>query len=404
MFPKIERMSTEVPQEELTRIVSRVFSIEDITWGDAREQFLCRYRGHLLIDSEAAYQSLAEGLRPLKITPMFNKQKKQQVIILLPYIIQSSKNNPWINLGLFLVTLVSMIFTGALFSYNGPFDPQTAGWWQELLRIFPSGIPFAVSLLAILTAHEFGHYLAARYHKTNVTLPYFIPFPLSYFGTLGAFIQLKEPPRNKRVLLDIGLAGPLAGLVVAVPLLFLGLFLSNTGTLPLSSTPGVPLNMEGNSLFYLFSKFLVFGRLLPEPVSYGDIPVVLYWLRYILTGMPYPYGGADVLLHPIAYAGWAGLLVTALNLIPAGQLDGGHVLYVLFGRKAAKALPVIFIALVALGFIWSGWWLWAFLILFLGRGHAEPLDQITELDPRRRVMAIIGLVIFFLVFTPVPLI
>jgi membrane-associated protease RseP (regulator of RpoE activity) len=111
----------------------------------------------------------------------------------------------------------------------------------------------------------------------------------------------------------------------------------------------------------------------------------------------------DVLLSPVAWAGWAGLLVTALNLIPAGQLDGGHVLYSLVGSRAKLLLPIILVALALLGFVWPGWWLWAFLILLLGRFHAEPLDQITTLDPNRQVLAVAGLVIFFLVFTPVPL-
>ena len=131
---------------------------------------------------------------------------------------------------------------------------------------------------------------------------------------------------------------------------------------------------------------------------------VLYWIRYFFTGQPFPWGGMDVVISPIAFAGWAGLLVTALNLIPAGQLDGGHVLYVLFGRKARAFLPVILAALVLLGFVWIGWWLWAFLIFLLGRLYAEPLDQITPLDPTRKAVAILGLVIFFLVFTPIPLI
>ena len=131
---------------------------------------------------------------------------------------------------------------------------------------------------------------------------------------------------------------------------------------------------------------------------------ILYWIRYFFTGQPFPWGGVDVVIHPIAFAGWAGLLVTALNLIPAGQLDGGHVLYVLLGHKARAFLPVILVALVLLGFVWVGWWLWAFLIFLLGRLYAEPLDQITPLNMPRKAIAILGLVIFFLVFTPIPLI
>jgi len=130
----------------------------------------------------------------------------------------------------------------------------------------------------------------------------------------------------------------------------------------------------------------------------------VYWLKYIFTGSPIPYGGMDVMLHPMAWAAWAGLLVTALNLIPAGQLDGGHLMYVLRGRRAIRLVPWILVALLLLGFVWTGWWLWAFLIFVFGRIYAEPLDLITPLDSRRRALAILGVVIFILVFTPVPLV
>jgi membrane-associated protease RseP (regulator of RpoE activity) len=259
-----------------------------------------------------------------------------------------------------------------------------------------------VSLLAILLAHEFGHYLAGRYHRSAVTLPYFIPFPLSPFGTMGAFIQLKEPPKNKRILLDIGIAGPLAGLIIAIPVLFIGLHLSEVTRLPLIQS-GETLSLEGNSILYLLAKYIVFGQWLPNPGNAGFINPIIYWIRYFFTGQPVPFGGLDVQLHPVAWAGWAGLLITALNLIPAGQLDGGHLLYVLIGRKARNILPFILVGMIILGFVWSGWWVWAFLTFFLGRIFAEPLDQITPLDPRRKALAILGLFIFLVIFTPIPL-
>jgi membrane-associated protease RseP (regulator of RpoE activity) len=194
-----------------------------------------------------------------------------------------------------------------------------------------------------------------------------------------------------------------AGLVVAIPVLLIGLSLSSVGQIPVYLPQGQGLTIEGNSILYLFSKLLVFGELLPSPANYGGLTPLIYWVRYFFTGQPLPLGGVDVLLHPVAWAGWAGLLVTALNLIPAGQLDGGHVIYVLLGKRATALLPFILVALVMLGFFWAGWWLWALLIFVLGRMHAEPLDQITSLDPQRRLVAVMGLVIFFLVFTPVPL-
>ena len=268
----------------------------------------------------------------------------------------------------------------------------------------PDGLAFGGCLLAILLAHEFGHYLAARFHHVQVTLPYYIPLPISPFGTMGAFIRLKEPPRDKRTLLDIGIAGPIAGLVVAVPILIYGLSLSHIEPISVNIPPGKVLFLEGNSLLYLISKFLVFGRLLPAPSTYQGIAPLVYWLRYFFTGRPFPLGGIDVISSPVLWAGWAGLLITALNLIPAGQLDGGHIMYVLTGKKARYLLPFILGGLFLLGFAWAGWWLWALLILVLGRVYAEPLDQITALDPPRRLLAVAGVVMFILVFTPVPMI
>jgi membrane-associated protease RseP (regulator of RpoE activity) len=165
----------------------------------------------------------------------------------------------------------------------------------------------------------------------------------------------------------------------------------------------VGIQVEGNSILYLLAKWIVYGKLLPQPLSYGELPAWLYWLRYIFTGRPFPYGGIDVLLHPVAWAGWAGLLVTSLNLIPAGQLDGGHVTYVLLGKKAPRLLPFVLGALVLLGLFWNGWWIWALLVFTLGRQYAEPLDQITELDPTRRLIAWLAILLFVLVFIPVPL-
>jgi membrane-associated protease RseP (regulator of RpoE activity) len=215
---------------------------------------------------------------------------------------------------------------------------------------------------------------------------------------MGAVIQMQGVPKNKRVLFDIGVAGPLAGMVVAIPVLLYGLSISTL-------SPVQPATwLEGNSLLYLLSKYIVFGKLLPEPVSTQGVPLFLYWIRYFFTGTPHPIGGMDVLISNIALAGWAGILVTSLNLIPAGTLDGGHVMYALFGDKIRKLFPVIIGILLVLGLVATSWWVWAFLLFWLGRVHAEPLDQITELDPRRRLIAWGIILLFILVFTPVPMV
>jgi len=389
--------------DHLTPIISRVMRIDDVTRGDPKQNFLVRYRGRLWVDSAIAYDQLAAALRHYEITPLFRKEKDQHAILLVQGVVRPRPSRAWVNLVLFVLTLLSVLLAGVLYTYDGPVSADPAEMIQNLVASIGRGVSFAASLLAILLAHEFGHYLAGRYHRTHVTLPYFLPFPFSPFGTMGAFIQLKEPPKNKRILLDIGIAGPIAGLVVAIPILLLGLALSQVSTIPTNFLPGQGIQLEGNSLLYLLSKFLVFGQLLPSPSSYGGSSPLLYWVRYFFTGQPFPLGGVDVLLHPVAWAGWAGLLVTALNLIPAGQLDGGHLLYVLLGRRSSSLLPFILAALVLLGLVWPGWWLWAFLIFLLGRLHAEPLDQITPLDPPRRLVAVFGLVLFVLLFTPVPL-
>ncbi len=164
--------------------------------------------------------------------------------------------------------------------------PAIPDW---LLAVPLAGWPFTVGLLSILVAHEFGHYLVGRAHGEKVTLPYFIPLPLSAFGTMGAFINMKEVPRNRKHLLDIGMAGPLIGFVVAVVVLFIGLSLSSLGPIETSLPEGYVHFIEGNSLLYLGAKYLTFGKLLPQPVSYGGVAPFAYWLRYFFTGRRGPW-------------------------------------------------------------------------------------------------------------------
>ena len=389
--------------EKLLPFVRRVMSVRDVTSGGSTKRFAVRFRGQFIIESDEAYDRLKAAFEQHGMTVMFQDDGEDHVVLALPGLIRPNPSKVWVNVALFVLTLFSVLFAGALYAYDGPVNVGMSELLLNILRRLPRGLPFAASLLAILLAHEFGHYLAARYHKTAVTLPYFLPFPGSPFGTMGAFIQLKEPPRNRRVLLDIGLAGPLAGLIVAIPILLYGLSLSPIDTLPANPGEMTGQVLEGNSILYLGIKYLATGELLPAPVDYGDMNPALYWLRYLFVGLPVPYGGRDVMLHPVAWAGWAGLLVTALNLIPAGQLDGGHVLYVLLGRRAKSLWPLIVMGLVLLGFVWPGWYLWAALIFFLGRTYAQPMDQVTPVDNRRRILALIGMIIFVLVFIPIPL-
>jgi membrane-associated protease RseP (regulator of RpoE activity) len=388
-----------VQEDAFTPIIAQYFRIEDTLWGDSKQNFLVRYRGQLYNqDSAQAYDQLAKSLKPHFVTPLFRMEENQQVIQLMKGIIEPKPTRIWGNILFFFLTVLSVTFAGAYFFSNSEFPTSIADWSKFMV----SGLPFAISFMTILLCHEFGHYLAGRYHKTAVTLPFFIPFPLSYFGTFGAFIQLKEPPRNRRILLDIGIAGPLAGLIIAIPILLLGIYLSPVNRI--SNPLATGQIFEGNSLLYLLLKLIIKGQLLPHPATYAGINPIIYWIRYFFTGSPLPAGGVDMITNPIAWAGWAGLLITSLNLVPAGQLDGGHIIYVLLGKRSTKLLPFILLILVLLGFVWSTWWIWAALIFLLGRYHAEPLDQITPLDPKRRALAILGVIVFFLVFIPVPLI
>jgi len=382
----------------LNQLISRVFRIEDVTSLDPLQHqphgFLIRYRGQLLDeDSASAYDHLAESLDPYRISLHFRLEDGKHVIYLAPKQPDPKQDKISTNIILFVLTVFSVMLAGA--QPEGPIPNDTLGQMLMLAKSIFTGWPFALSLLGILLAHELGHYFMSRYHKTPATLPYFIPFPFSPLGTMGAAILMRGTPKNKRVLFDIGVAGPIAGLFVAIPVLLYGLSLSTLGTID----PAPNGFIEGNSLIYLLSKFVVFGQLLPSPVEPQGI---LYWLQYFFTGRPIPFGGLDVFIHPVAFAGWAGILVTSLNLIPAGTLDGGHVIYSLFGEKAKKAFPFIVGLLAILGFFWSGWWLWAALLFWLGRVNAQPMDQITQLDPARKALAYLMIVVFILVFTPVP--
>lgn len=385
----------------LDSIVSRVLTVDDRTIGTPKLGYLVRYRGHLRLDSEVAYDQLAGLLAPHGLTPLFRWDDGKHAVLLVEKAPAPKETNPLINLVFFIATLLSVFFVGVMNSglTELPAEPLEAAW-----AILQAGGPYTLALLCILGAHEFGHYLVGRAHGVRLTLPFFIPIPIpGSLGTMGAFINMKEQPRNRRHLLDIGLAGPLAGVVVAIVVLLIGLSLSPVQAIE-PAPPGSANLMEGNSILYLGLKYIVKGQLLPAPQSFGNQGPLVYWLRYFFTAQPFPMGAMDVQLDPVAWAGWAGLLVTSLNLIPAGQLDGGHALYVLIGRKrAALIIPGILVALVALGFFWNGWWLWAGLIFLFGRAHAQPLDEITPLDTPRRVLAIIGVVLFFVVFIPVPL-
>ena len=231
---------------------------------------------------------------------------------------------------------------------------------------------YAAVLIAILLAHEMGHYLTCRYYRIDATLPFFIPAP-TLIGTMGAFIKIKSPITRKHQLFDIGAAGPLAGFVLALPAIFYGISLSKI-------VPALP--SEGSILF-------------------GDSLLVKQAVVLFLKDIPVGY---DIVVHPIAFAGWVGILVTALNLFPIGQLDGGHILYAFLGRKSRKLAPWILIAFIVMGiFFWVGWFVWAILITFLGFKHPPVLDEGSQMSQGRIILGIAIIIIFIISFIPEPI-
>lgn len=343
-------------------------------------KLLMRFDGRLLIDSEAAYEQLDAQFLPLNLTPVFREAPDGPQFI---YVIQGRaepERRGWTwNAVLFVLTLFSVLYVGAIMRINEiAFEAPLVGivlsnsFNQNPLPELWRGIPYAAAILLILGAHELGHYFAARRRGIAVTLPYFLPFPFGVFGTFGAFIQLRQPMKNRKILFEIGAAGPIAGLIFAIPILLYGL----------STSPLAPLGpgmVEGNSVLYAIAKRLVFGD----------------WI---------PNARVDVLVNQLAWAGWTGLFVTGLNLLPIGQLDGGHVLYSLVGERAKYIYYPAIAALAALTLLTDGGLLFMLvLLIFFGRTHAVPLDNITALDPRRRFYAIATLAVFVLVFVPVPL-
>jgi membrane-associated protease RseP (regulator of RpoE activity) len=344
-------------------------AVEDVTQGVAPGNSV-RLRGRLLVPPDQAYDTLAERMKPLGCTPMLRRSEDgtRDEVLALSMTFSPAKPRPLLALALFGLTVISCLFTGA------QMWDWVAASGQINLNLL-DGAPFAAGLLAILLVHEFGHYLTSRRLGSSTSLPYFIPIPFGPFGTLGAFIRMAVPPRNRRHLLAIGAAGPLAGLILAVPILLLGLSLSQVQPLPAGG-----YQMEGNSLLYAALKYLMFGKFLPS-------------------------GSEDVFIHPIAFAGWAGLFVTGLNLIPVGQTDGGHIMYALLGAKGARIMGWVLMAVVAglMLFVWPNWWLWLVLMALFSRLQDMPFDDLTELTFRQRVFAVGMMVVFLLVFSPAPL-
>jgi membrane-associated protease RseP (regulator of RpoE activity) len=283
---------------------------------------------------------------------------------------------PWLNVALFGLTCLSTLIMGtalmAMYTNSlddlGPFLTQIVRSPSVLLK----GLPFSFAIMSILLGHEMGHYLTCRYYGIDATLPYFIPAP-TLVGTMGAFIRIKSPIQHRAALLEVGIAGPIVGFVLAIPTLVVALAKS--------------------------------GYIAPDPSASGielGEPIIFKLLEVIMGKIPPP--GMSINLHPIGIAAWFGFFATALNLLPVGQLDGGHVSYALFGRIHKRISQVLLFTLIPLGlFYWQGWLLWTTVLLIMGFRHPVTLDDSVPLSKRHVWLGWIALAMFLLCFTPMPL-
>jgi membrane-associated protease RseP (regulator of RpoE activity) len=322
------------------------------------------------VQTSNVFSELDRRLAAYQVTPLVEQLDSRSVrVVGLPKAVEgrlSSKSSSGvINLILFAATVVTTVYAGAR---------QQGINLLEAPGQFAAGLPYAMSLLAILGVHEFGHYVMARRHGVDVTLPYFIPVPMG-LGTFGAFIQMKSLIRSRRAVFDIGIAGPLAGLVVAVPLLYFAL----KGASP-TAAGQEPLALNTGSSLLL--------AVLYQAAHGGEIGA-----------------GAAVNLSPIALAAWIGVFVTALNLLPVGQLDGGHVAYALFGRRHARTVSILVVVLmVGLGLlVWPGLLTWALIVsLLAGFSHMPALDDVTPPDAKRFALGTMALALPIVIMMPIP--
>jgi membrane-associated protease RseP (regulator of RpoE activity) len=282
----------------------------------------------------------------------------------------------WLHLLLFAATVLTTTAVGGSHWLGFQSDFGNRVVRASMVTLAVQGLWYSLTLLAILGAHELGHYLACRYYRISATLPFFLPIPFPLTGTAGAFIRIRQPITTKPALFDVGVAGPFAGFLVAIPALLIGLTLSNVAPLP-PSFSGAEL---GEPLIFKAASWLVWGTI-PDNLSLN--------------------------LHPMAFAAWFGLLATALNLFPIGQFDGGHIAYAAFGRRSLYVTIGTVAVALGLCFYSSSWIVWTGLAIALltifGWRHPPTWDDHVPLDRTRLLLAFVALVVFVICFTPAPI-
>lgn len=352
--------------ELLKSEVGQYFPFYDMKYGLDTVIFYCRIDETLRDDN---FDSLRVSLSQKGYIPMLRYENGEHAI----YIIKKTerKKKPiWIN----IVLLIATIFTTTLAGSFQWVSIDNIGLLDMLspYYVLKGFVFFSIPLLLILGIHEMGHYFASKKHSIEASLPYFIPLPPPIFilGTFGALISTREPIPNRKALLDIGVAGPICGFLVAIPVSLLGLFFMQQN--PIQAT-----DSEGFTIMF---------------------PLILQFLSSFFT-IP-----QNTIIHPTAFAGWVGLFVTALNLLPVGQLDGGHVVRALFKEKSKYITWVVVGIIIILGLFYTGWFIFVIFILFLlGTHHPAPLNELQKLDNRRKIVGLIALIIFVLCFASIPM-
>ena len=323
---------------------------------------------------EDKFNALCQAMWPEYYVPQIRLESGEYLI----EVVRRPQRKPWsglVNSIMLALTVITTVFAGAFLwmAYQGypTLKPSDLLW---------GGVFFAVPLLTILGLHELGHFFTARHHKVEASLPFFLPMPPPFvpFGTFGAFISLREPIPNRKALMDIGVSGPLVGFLVAIPVILLGLSMS-------THPPPIPLSNCGPVILSVPYGGMMFGS-------------SLIWAALSLF-----FPSSIISLHPLAIAGWVGILVTAINLLPAGQLDGGHVFRALLGKKSVWLSLTVVVILIIMGFFYAGWFLFAFLVLILGVRHPPPLNDLSPLDLRRKGLGIAAAAVLVCGFAIIPI-
>ena len=352
--------------ELLQREVGQRFPFYDMKSNINTVAFFCRIDEETL---EEKFESLRLSLLEKNYIPMIKSEHGEYIIYVVKKPESKKRRSVWIN----IILLVATVFTTTLAGALQWVDIYQVDWMNlfSFQYLWQGFIFFSIPLMLILGVHEMGHYYASKKHHVDASLPYFIPLPPPFLlGTFGALISTREPIPNRKALLDIGIAGPLCGFLVAIPISLIGFFLMQQQPLP------IPSSGENISL-------------IP--------PLLLQWMQNLFSM------SGNYVIHPTLFAGWVGIFLTAVNLLPAGQLDGGHIARAILKEKHKYISWVVIFVLAGLSFFYTGWLMFAIIILlFIGTQHQPPLNEITPLDSRRKLLGLIILIIFILSFAPIP--